>query len=150
MMSWPYGNSTTAMLTGMEGLAYPPYAPTPGRFSQGVYEVLDYPVDWSDWVPTGDAIVSSSWQVVATWPPETEGLTTLTITDGGYTSTTSTVWVSDGDAGCRYQLLNLVTTRGGRKGQRFLEFEIKGNLRRRHQGLSGGGVLTAVTSTVPA
>ncbi|MEC4763811.1 hypothetical protein VT930_11920 [Mycobacterium sherrisii] len=140
----------TATKTGMEGLAYPPYQPTPGRYSQGVYEVLDYPIDWSDWVPVGDAIVSSSWTVVATWPQETAGLAALTITDGGYTSTSATVWVSDGDAGSGYEVMNLVTTRGGRKGQRVLEFHIKGNLRRRHECLSGHGVLTAVTSAVAA
>lgn len=144
-MSWPYGTSTTVMLSGMEGLAYPPFQPTPGRYSQGVYERLDYPIDWSDWVPAGDAIITSTWTVVATWPAETAGLTALTVSDGGHTSTGTTVLVSGGDESSRYDVMNLVTTTGGLTGTRFLQFRITGYPHHRFGHLHGNGALTAVT-----
>lgn len=65
--------------------------------------VLDYSIDWSDWLDT-DTISTSTWTVPT-------GLTKGTDT----TSTTvTTVWLSGGTAGTTYEILNRITTAGGR------------------------------------
>lgn len=133
--NWPYPSNTTTMISGMEGLAYPKYVPTPGEYTQGFYEVLDYVNDWSDWLPTGDAIATSTWTAQ----------TGLTIRDGGHSDTTTTVWVSGGNEESCYWAMNLVTTTGGRTGQRTLQFRIKGHPHHRYTPLSGHGSLTATT-----
>jgi hypothetical protein len=113
--------------------------PTPGRYSQGVYERLDYDNDWSDWVPAGDAIITSTWTAIPYKPTEVG----LTVTDGGYTSTSTTIWVSGGDEGVRYAVMNIVTTQGGRTGERILEFRIKGHPHHRFGNLTGVGARSA-------
>ncbi|WP_420714514.1 hypothetical protein [Mycobacterium sp. Aquia_213] len=75
----------------MEGLAYPPYQPTPGRFSQGVLERLDYPLSWADWVSSGHAIITSTWTAIPFKPNQVA----LVVGDGGFTGTRTTVWVSE-------------------------------------------------------
>jgi hypothetical protein len=60
--------------TGLEGLAYPQYEPPPGRYTQRVDEVLDYSIDWSNFLATNDTIVESDWtsstgvSVIPPWP----------------------------------------------------------------------------------
>ena len=66
-------------------------------------EVLDYVVDWADLL-AGDVIDTSTWTVP------------VGITKGAEykTATTTTVWLSGGTDGQDYQLLNRITTLGGR------------------------------------
>lgn len=61
---------------------------------------LDYSVDWSEFLETGENIVASTWTVPA-------GLTTVTTS---YISTKTTVWLSGGTLGQSYELVNRVTT----------------------------------------
>jgi hypothetical protein len=112
--SWPYPVNTPGMLTGMEGLAYPQFVPPPGLYVQDPTEVLDYQINWADFLPTGDAIASSAWTAD----------TGLTVTTGGYTATTTTVWVSGGTARYLYRVTNTVTTTGGRTIDKVLKFKI--------------------------
>jgi hypothetical protein len=85
------------------------------KFTQDQNEVLDYLVDWSQWLPAGDTIVSS------TFTPQT-GITT---TNTSFTATTTTVWVSGGSSGQSYTIINDITTAAGRRGERTLTFQIK-------------------------
>jgi hypothetical protein len=59
--------------TGLEGLAYPQYEPPPGRYTQRVDEVLDYSIDWSNFLATNDTIINSTWTsgvgvTASSWP----------------------------------------------------------------------------------
>lgn len=65
---------------------------------------LDYTVDWSNWLPTGDEISDSSWSVPS-------GLTEVTDTN---TTTTATIWISGGTANKSYTVTNTITTTAGR------------------------------------
>ncbi|UVO12803.1 hypothetical protein NM962_01140 [Mycobacterium sp. SVM_VP21] len=38
-------------------------------FTQGPNDILDYTVDWTKWLPTGDTIASSTWSVENVTPP---------------------------------------------------------------------------------
>lgn len=111
---WPYPTNTPGMLTGFEGLAYPQFVPTPGLQTQDPNEVLDYTLNWSDWLPTGDTISTSVW--VAN--------TGLTVADGGHTTTTATVWVSGGTVCKLYRVTNTITTAGGRTADKLLKIRI--------------------------
>jgi hypothetical protein len=69
--------------------------------------VLDYSLDWSQWLSDGDTIASSSWFV--------SGLAGSPVIDShSNTTTTTTVWVSGGGIRKRYEVTNRITTVGGR------------------------------------
>lgn len=72
--------------------------------------VLDFVVDWSDWLVAGDSIVESEWI--------SEGLTTATPSLDG---AKATVWLSGGTVGTTYKVTNRVTTSAGRIDDRTLE-----------------------------
>lgn len=67
-------------------------------------EILDYSLDWGSRLDDGDQIETSTWTVP----------TGLTKGDTSFTASTTTVWLSGGTAGKRYNALNRVTTTGGR------------------------------------
>lgn len=71
--------------------------------------VLDYVVDWSDWLGT-DTISSSNWTIA----------TGITSTSHTSTTTTSTVWLSGGTAGYTYECVNRIVTAGGRTDDRTI------------------------------
>lgn len=61
---------------------------------------LDYSVDWSEFLETGETITASTWTVPS-------GLTTVTTSN---TDTKATVWLSGGTLGQSYELVNRITT----------------------------------------
>lgn len=65
--------------------------------------VLDYQIDWSDWLGS-DTISNSSWIVE-------DGITVSSSTN---TTTTATIWLSSGSIGCNYNCINRIETAGGR------------------------------------
>lgn len=75
---------------------------------------LDYTIDWSEWLDT-DTIASSSWDVP----------TGLTATDDDSTSTTATVWLSEGVDNHNYTITNTIVTAGGRTDSRSFEIKIR-------------------------
>lgn len=78
--------------------------------------VLDYKVDWADWLAaTGDAIVTSTWLVPAG----------VTKTDEDNTTATATIWLSGGTAGSSYQVTNRVTTTQGRTDDRTIQIIVR-------------------------
>jgi hypothetical protein len=88
------------------------------RFTQAPNEVLDYEVDWSQWLPTGDSVIASTWTA-------DNGITT---SQASFTDTTTTVWISVTDVamtGSSYNCVNNITTAAGRKGERTLAFMVK-------------------------
>ena len=66
-------------------------------------EVLDYSIDWTGPL-AGDTIATSTWTVPA-------GLTSGA---DSKTDTRTTVWLSGGTENASYELLNRITTAGGR------------------------------------
>lgn len=86
------------------------------KFTQDPDEVLDYTVDWSDWLPAGDVITSAT----------ATGESGLTVgATVSYTTTTTTVWLSGGAAGSEYDVSVHVVTAGGREGDRSITLQIK-------------------------
>lgn len=77
-------------------------------------EVLDYVIDWSARLDT-DTISTSAWTVP----------TGLTDTDEDHTTTTTTLWLSSGTLGEAYEILNRITTTGGRTMDQTVKLHIK-------------------------
>ena len=77
------------------------------QFVKDPQDVLDYQIDWSDWLDT-DTISTSAWVVQ----------TGLTKDSSSNTTTTATVWLSGGTNGNQYVLTNTITTANGRTVER--------------------------------
>jgi hypothetical protein len=72
----------------------------------------DYPLDWSDWLPEGDTITSSSWIVE-------EGITEV-VGKTSHDDTTATIWLSGGTVGESYLVTNRITTAQDRVDDRTI------------------------------
>lgn len=84
-----------------------------GKFIKEPADVLDYDVDFSEWIPSSDSI--------ATATPTADTGITLGLTT--ITGNTVKQWVSGGTDGATYKITLTVTTTGGRTKQ--VEFHIK-------------------------
>ena len=71
--------------------------------------ILDYTVNWETWLD-GDTISASSWTVPT-------GLTEDSDSNG---DSTATVWLSSGTVGKTYEIVNHITTAGGREEDKTL------------------------------
>ena len=76
--------------------------------------VLDYAVDWEDWLGT-DEIASSTW-IVPT------GITKDSDTE---TTTKTIIWLSGGTVGTRYTLVNQIITIGDRTDERSICIDVR-------------------------
>lgn len=81
----------------------------PQAFLKDAQAVLDYTIDWSDWL-VSDAISTSAW----------EAATGITIDSDTNTGTTATVWLSGGTAGQKYAVTNTIVTAAARTEQRTI------------------------------
>ena len=85
---------------------------TPTTFVKDPAAVLDYLIDWADWLD-GDSIISSEWVPGGG----------LTVSSSSHTSTTATVWVAGGTIG-KAGVTNHITTLGGRQNDWTLKFKV--------------------------
>ena len=76
---------------------------------------LDYQIDWSTYLDTGDTIASSSWDVPA-------GLTSVATSN---TTTTATVRLSGGTAGTSYTVTNHVILDSGQEDERSIVIAVQ-------------------------
>ncbi len=86
-------------------------------FTKDPDSVLDYTIDWSNWLTAAgsDTISSSSWTVG----------TGITEDSDSNTTTTATIVVSGGTAGTDYDLANKVVTAGGRTVERTITIKVR-------------------------
>ena len=82
------------------------------RFTKDPEAVLDYQVDWSDWLDD-DTIDTSEWTVPAG----------LTEDSDSNTYTVAKVWLSGGTSGTTYAVENKITTADGRTDERTIYIE---------------------------
>lgn len=78
---------------------------------------LDYPLQWDEWLPTGDSIVASTW---ACDDPA------LVLEDSEIAGTITVIWISGGVLGQTYIVTNRITTFDGpRIDDRSLKIKIR-------------------------
>ena len=70
-------------------------------------DFLDYKHDWAEFLGE-DTIVNSVW----------EGPAELTLDQPSFTATTATIWIGGGEPEGVYEVVNRVTTAGGRVAER--------------------------------
>lgn len=86
----------------------------PQTFYKDPNAVLDYQIDWSDWL-SSDTISTSTWTVP-------DGLTKDSDTK---TTTTTTIWLSGGTAGADYTVINRIVTAGARTEERSIFIKVR-------------------------
>lgn len=93
-------------------------------------EVLDYSIDWSRFLATGETIASVTWaiqdsdgtKVSVTSSDTVDGLTLVAVSN---TSTVTTVYLSNGTNNQRYTLFCTVTTTASRVAERPVKIQIR-------------------------
>jgi len=78
------------------------------RYIKDPQAVLDFVVDWSLWLATGETITAST----ITAPPG------ITVDSDTFTGTTVTYWLSGGTLNTAYNIVNHITTSAGRQDDR--------------------------------
>ena len=73
--------------------------------------VLDYGIDWSIWLASGETISTSAWTVPV-------GITKDSDSKG---DTSTLIWLSGGAAGSTYELANKIVTSDNRTVERTIE-----------------------------
>ena len=86
------------------------------KYTKDPQAVLDYKIDWTEWMPENDRIVASTF---------TSSDVELTVDDSLFTDYTATVWLSGGVAGERYTVTNHIVTEDGREDDRSLTIVCK-------------------------
>jgi len=81
------------------------------RATKDANATLDYTLDWSQWLMSGDALASSTWTTTAGLTVDSDRLDA---------DNTTTVWLSGGTAGRSYTVTNRITTDDGRTDDRSI------------------------------
>lgn len=76
---------------------------------------LDYSIDWSDWLETGDEISTSTWTVPSGITKDSDSKSTQI----------TTIWLSGGTDGEDYDLTNHIVTTDGREDDRTITIRVK-------------------------
>jgi len=84
------------------------------KFIKDPDSILDYTIDWSDWLGS-DTIISSNWTVPT-------GITQGSVSN---TDTATTIWLSGGVVGKTYSVVNRIETAGGRTDDRTITIVIR-------------------------
>lgn len=79
---------------------------------------LDYSIDWSEWLPTGDAIDTATWTA--------DGITVAASPAPSHASGIATVWIEGGTEGTDATAACRVTTTAGRIDERTIRIQIRG------------------------
>ena len=91
-------------------------------FTKDPNAVLDYYIDWSDWMTTGDVISTSEWSIANTNPD-------IVIDYSSVADSVAAVWLSGGKIGVTYTITNRITTVGdgvhNRVNDRSIQVTIK-------------------------
>ena len=69
-------------------------------FTKDPAATLDYSVDWTEFLETGEIIADSEWTVP----------TGLTLVTDSHTDTKGIIWLSGGTLGKSYEVVNRITT----------------------------------------
>jgi len=77
---------------------------------------LDYEIDWSEWLPTGDVITASAWECDDP---------AMVLEDEDFDNTSATVFASGGVIGTSYLVVNRIETGQGRINDQTIKIKIK-------------------------
>lgn len=84
-------------------------------FTKDPQDVLDYVIDWSDWLATGETISTSTWTVPSGITKESDSSS----------SNETIIWLSGGTAYESYDLVNHIVTSAGREKDQTLVIQVR-------------------------
>ena len=76
---------------------------------------LDYSIDWSNWLASGESLTCSVW---------TRSSTDLRQSNTSLTTSIATIWLAGGSAGAKYTVANKIGTSGGRVDERTIDIKV--------------------------
>ena len=79
-------------------------------FTKDPDALIDYIVEWSEWMPTGDNLVSANTTAQSGITVDSQAVTTA--------SALHTIWLSGGAPGTTYRITSRIYTNGGRRDER--------------------------------
>ena len=85
------------------------------EFTKDPGAILDYTVDWTDWLASGETISTSTWTLPS-------GITEQSSTN---TTASTTVWLSGGTDGDTYEVVNHIVTSQSRTDERTIYIIVK-------------------------
>lgn len=85
------------------------------KFTKDPQAVLDYAIDWSDWLEIDDTIASAEWTVPTGIVSDKEE----------ESDTAAVIWLSGGTLGEKYSIACKITTTEGRTDERTIQVKIK-------------------------
>jgi hypothetical protein len=85
------------------------------HFTKDPAGIIDYTVRWSSWLPSGDAISSSSWTVP----------TGIVKVSEANTTTDAVIFLASGTLGQIYEVTNRIATTGGRQNDQTISILIE-------------------------
>jgi hypothetical protein len=83
--------------------------------------ILDYGFDWSEWLASGETIVTSSWIVP---DDDTSPSMALVKTSDSHDDSSTAIWLASGLPGETYQVTNRIVTSLGRRDDRSITIRI--------------------------
>jgi len=86
----------------------------PQAFEKDPQAVLDYSIDWTDWL-VSDTISTSTWTVPS-------GITKVS---DSKTTVKTTIWLSGGTADTDYELINHIVTANSREDDRTITIRVR-------------------------
>lgn len=93
---------------------------SPSYFVKDPQATLDYVVNWGDkWLGT-DTLSASTWTL-----PSNMTHPQLVQTTGTFDNDKATVWLSSGTVGVSYDVINRITTAGGRTDERTIVINVR-------------------------
>lgn len=84
---------------------------------------LDYNIDWSDWMTTGDEINTSTW-TISTITGDSSPLSTTSNSFSAALDQT-TIYLTAGSDGSNYTVTNTITTTDGLTDERYFRVFVK-------------------------
>ncbi len=94
---------------------------TIGNYTKDPHATLDYSIDWSRWVPSGDSISGTpAWSVTG---PDAS-LAVAGVPAPSVASGIATAWLTGGTAGQTYRVTCRVTTTAGRIDDRSITVRV--------------------------
>ena len=89
----------------------------PKTFTKDPEAVLDYTIDWTDWLIDSDTIIASTWTVPVGITKNSDAISE--------NESLTTIWLSNGIVGTNYSLVNHITTSEGRQDDRTIIIRIR-------------------------
>ena len=83
--------------------------------------VLDYVINWTDWMATDDTISTSDWEITS----DDEATPTLIEDSSTKVGLRTLIWLSGGTAGICYRVTNEIVTADGRTENRSFEIRVR-------------------------